>query len=88
MWAHVGIVRTRDGLGRAIEFIGGLDREIAATWSESRLRCDVLELRNLATVARLITESAQQRQESRGLHYNRDYPQLRPDPHDTAIDPR
>ncbi len=87
MWNHVGIVRTRESLVGAAAFLSDLQREIDGSWDERRLHCDVLELRNLVTVATLITESAIQRQESRGLHYNTDYPSLRSHPEDTALRP-
>ena len=85
MWDHVGIVRTRDGLDAAAAFLADLRRRIDEVRDPRRLHCDVLELSNLATVSRLITESAARRHESRGLHYHRDYPQPGRRPRDSAL---
>ncbi len=74
MWDRVGIVRTRDSLAAAAVFLDDLQARIDAARDKYRLHLDLLELDNLATVSRLITESAARRHESRGLHYNRDYP--------------
>jgi len=87
MWSHVGIVRTRESLTTAADYLDALARRIEDSWDDHRLHCDVLELRNLVTVATLITRSAIQRQESRGLHYNTDYPGPRANPEDTALAP-
>jgi len=49
---------------------------------------DLLELRNLVLVSRLIVESALLRKESRGLHYTLDYPELLPEAVDTILAPQ
>jgi L-aspartate oxidase len=46
---------------------------------------DLIELRNILSVAELIVESAMRRKESRGLHYNVDYPGTSPEARDTLI---
>ncbi len=87
MWRNVGIVRSRESLTRAERNLQELERQIDREWDDARLWADVLELRNLVTVAQLITRSALQRQESRGLHFNSDYPDAQADPQDTALRP-
>jgi L-aspartate oxidase len=87
MSEYVGIVRTRAGLDEAADALDALEAEFEANAGPGIHSGAGLELRNMLTVAKLITRSARERHESRGLHFNADFPGPLPEPRDTALCP-
>ncbi len=75
MWNYVGIVRKNSRLLLAQNHLAQIQHEINEHYPNISLNSDLIELRNLATVAELIVNCALKRRESRGLHFNVDHPQ-------------
>ena len=75
MWAYVGIVRTDRRLMRAQNRIQNILKEFAEYYEEFAPHPDIIELRNIATVADLTVKCALKRKESRGIHFSLDYPE-------------
>jgi len=71
---YVGIVRTNTRLQRAIKRLDLLHEETELLYETSTVSPQLCELRNLITVGYLVVKGAWFRQESRGLHFNTDFP--------------
>ena len=88
MWNYVGIVRSNKRLERAAHRLENINHEVIEYYSNFPIHSDILELRNIAVVARLTVECARRRRESRGIHYNLDFPWADPEkskPQDTFV---
>ena len=74
MWDYVGIVRTSRRLEHAADRIALLEKEVSGYYGRFQITRPLLEMRNLARVSSLMVQCAAERCESRGLHYNSDFP--------------
>lgn len=88
MWDYVGIVRTDERLDIAKKRVWQIRETVNSIYGRYGISVDMVELRNLALVSSLVIYSAIQRKESRGLHYNADYPYKNPEmKRDTILGP-
>ena len=71
---YVGIVRSDLRLERALVRLEIIYKETEDLFKKSKLSKKICELRNLINMGYLVIKMAQARKESRGLHYNTDYP--------------
>ncbi|MBV7485393.1 L-aspartate oxidase [Bordetella sp. BOR01] len=75
---EVGIVRSDASLARAAQHLAQRSADITRRWQAGHISPDLLELRNLLQVATLIVHAAAARRESRGAHFNQDWPATLP----------
>lgn len=85
MWDYVGIVRDRERLDIALARLRAIRATVESVYRDSLMNPDLVELRNIAQLAELIVLCGRARQESRGLHYTLDHPELLPAAADTVI---
>jgi L-aspartate oxidase len=78
MSSYVGIVRSNVRLKRALDRLHLLYRETESLYHNTTISPQLCELRNLITIAYLVSRSASMRKESRGLHFTTDYPDHQP----------
>ena len=87
MWDYVGIVRTNRRLKRAANHLRILEQEVDDYYASFTITKELLELRNLTLVSSLMVACARERKESRGLHYNSDYPNTLESSQDSVLVP-
>ena len=74
MSSYVGIVRSNLRLKRAMDRLDILYKETERLFIRSVVSKEICELRNIINTGYLVIKQAQERKESRGLHYTLDYP--------------
>ncbi len=74
MWNYVGIIRSTERLKKASKRMEVILEEIEYYYNKYRPNVNFVELRNIAITANSVIKSCLKRKESRGLHYNKDFP--------------
>ena len=74
MWEYAGVHRTEKGLQLAEKKINNLEKKLMAITDCKKINKDILELKNMILVSKMIIKSALMRKESRASHYIEDYP--------------
>ncbi len=75
MWNYVGIVRSDRRLRRAYDMVTTICHSIDSFYWDYRVTPELIEVRNISQVALLTIRCAMSRKESRGIHFNSDYPE-------------
>jgi len=73
MWDYIGIIRTEEKMDLMLRKLEHLNRRLDV-FGGTGVNTQFLEIKNMVTVANLITKAAHTRKESRGTHYRTDYP--------------
>ena len=72
MFREVGVSRSFARLKRAQRRVDLLNGEVDKLWKSSIPSRDLVELRNMAQLAKLVIRDALNRKENKGLHFNKD----------------
>ena len=73
MWNMMGVIREKDGLEKAlIRLHSWMGYALFNVFNETK----AWELQNMLTIAAPMLESALKREESRGVHYRSDFPEM------------
>ncbi|MBI79373.1 MAG: L-aspartate oxidase [Pseudomonadota bacterium] len=87
MWNNVGIIRSQHSLKKASSLIYDLEKQVSKYFLSGSINIEILEINNMIKVSRLIIDSASKRHESRGGHYNTDFPLPSNNAQDTSLFP-
>lgn len=85
MWHYVGIVRSEKRLKRAMDRMAVIRRELDRYYWDYQMTAGLIEVRNLALTGWMTIQCAISRKESRGIHYNLDYPDADSEGKDTIL---
>jgi L-aspartate oxidase len=84
-WDYLGITRSNQSLSLAAQKIAEIKEQVDSSFLKAPLSRDGLEMRNIVCIADIIARSALLRKESRGAHFNVDYPAPLKNPQNTII---